>query len=209
MFVWPRGVRRRPCRRDAQTSGSVRRVGASGGGRGGPASGDDCHTPAPGPREPSTNHVAPCPAGHVGPAHGVLDQGLIAVIPLITDDLVRLRIVNVGLRVFDLLGRGSLDDRPPTSAPCVTATIAPVSGRHARAPERGVGIVGVRPVHASDPVAPEPVGVSIPEAVARPRQKRLGALAGVPADDAESPRSPPWRQSSRRPRRVVVAPTRV
>ena len=40
-------------------------------------------------------------------AHQAVDQGLIAVIPLITDDLVQsLRIVNVGLRVFDLLGRG-------------------------------------------------------------------------------------------------------
>ena len=52
----------------------------------------------------------------VGPdTHGVqVDQGLIAVIPLITDDLFqRLPIVNVGLRVFDLLGRGDggLDDR--------------------------------------------------------------------------------------------------
>ena len=49
----------------------------------------------------------PVRLGHVGPdAHGVqVDQGLIAVIPLITDDLVQsLRIVNVGLRVFDLLG---------------------------------------------------------------------------------------------------------
>ena len=52
----------------------------------------------------------------IGPdTHGVqVDQGLIAVIPLITDDLFqRLPIVNVGLRVFDLLGRGDggLDDR--------------------------------------------------------------------------------------------------
>ena len=49
------------CRRDAQTSRlrSVRRVGASGGGRVVPASGDDCHTPAPGPRDPSTNHGRP------------------------------------------------------------------------------------------------------------------------------------------------------
>ena len=58
----------------------------------------------------------PVRLGHVGPdTHGVqVDQGLIAVIPLITDDLFqRLPIVNVGLRVFDLLGRGDggLDDR--------------------------------------------------------------------------------------------------
>ena len=58
----------------------------------------------------------PVRLGHVGPdTPGVqVDQGLIAVIPLITDDLFqRLPIVNVGLRVFDLLGRGDggLDDR--------------------------------------------------------------------------------------------------
>ena len=47
----------------------------------------------------------PVRLGHVGPdTHGVqVDQGLIAVIPLLTDDLFqRLPIVNVGLRVFDL-----------------------------------------------------------------------------------------------------------
>ena len=63
-------------------------------------------TPAPGPRV--TNQL-----GHTD-THGEVDQGLIAVIPLITDDLFqRLPIVNVGLRVFDLLGRddGGLDDR--------------------------------------------------------------------------------------------------
>ncbi len=47
----------------------------------------------------------PVRLGHVGPdTHGVqVDQGLIAVIPLLTDDLFqRLPIVNGGLRVFDL-----------------------------------------------------------------------------------------------------------
>ena len=38
---------------------SVRRVGASGGGRVVPASGDDWHTRRPGRRDPSTNHALP------------------------------------------------------------------------------------------------------------------------------------------------------
>ena len=61
MLVWPRRWVR-PARVSQTSVRSVRRVGASGGGRVVPASGDDCHTPAPGPRDPSTNHVAPCPA---------------------------------------------------------------------------------------------------------------------------------------------------
>ena len=132
----------------------------------------------------------PLSGSHVGPdTHGVqVDQGLIAI-PL-TDDLFQRLPVNVGLRVFDLLGRGDggLDDRRgvPTSAPCsVTATIAPVSMSTARlcgqmrAPSFifvTSGIVGVRPVCVrglllplrSSRARPSRVGVSTPEAVARP-----------------------------------------
>ena len=104
----------RPCRRDAQTSvRSVRRVGAQA------AAASSIRRaihrrPGLGILRPITS--PPVRLGHVGPdTHGVqVDQGLIAVIPLITDDLFqRLPIVNVGLRVFDLLGRGDggLDDR--------------------------------------------------------------------------------------------------
>ena len=77
-------------------------------------SGDDCHTPAPGPRDPSTNHVAPCPArtrrtGY--PRRPGRSGSDCCDTPYHRRS--RLPIVNVGLRVDDLLGRGDggLDDR--------------------------------------------------------------------------------------------------
>ena len=128
MFVWPRRWVRR-------TGTGLGRVGASGGGRVVPASGDDCHTPAPGPRDPSTNHVAPCPArtrrtgyprrpGRSGsdccdpPYHR-------RSLPETADRQrwpARLRPALAAMAVSMIVVVS------PTSAPCsVTATIAPVS----------------------------------------------------------------------------------
>ena len=180
----------------------------------------------------------PVRLGHVGPdaPGGQVDQGLIAVIPLITDDLVQRPDVNVGLRVFDLLGRGDggLDDRrvSPTSAPCsVTATIAPVSMSTACSAlcarcvrpsfifDLRIGIVGVRPqvffFRFRSRARPARVGVSIPEAVARPARNAWCSRRCPGGRCCASPRSPraSWRQSrwsypsAGRPRRGVVAPT--
>ena len=155
----------------------------------------------------------PVRLGHVGPdTHGVqVDQGLIAVIPLIIDDLFqRLPIVNVGLRVFDLLGRGDggLDDRRGVAdigtLQCHRDNRAGlhVDGmlgfvRQMRAAifhlrDLRIGIVGVRPVCVRGLLLPLPIqsrqtlarGRLDPRGLRETRQKRLVALAGVPADDA-------------------------
>ena len=133
------------------------------------------------------------------------------MIPLITDDLFqRLPIVNVGLRVFDLLGRGDggLDDRRGVADigtwPCHRDNRAGlhVDGmlgfvRQMRAAifhlrDRRIGIVGVRPVCVRGLLLPLPIqsrqtlarGRLDPRGRRETRQKRLVALAGVPADDA-------------------------
>ena len=169
----------------------------------------------------------PVRLGHVGPdTPGVqVDQGLIAVIPLITDDLFqRLPIVNVGLRVFDLLGRGDggLDDRRGVADigpwPCHRDNRAGlhVDGllgfvRQMRAAifhlrDRRIGIVGVRPVcvrglllPASDPVAPDPrAWASRPPRPSRDPPETLGRSRRCPGGRCcASPRSPraSWRQS--------------
>ena len=198
----------------------VRRVGASGGGRVAPASGDDCQ--APGPRDPSTNHVAPCPARTRRTGHGVqVDQGLIAVIPLITDDLFqRLPIVNVGLRGCSAaaMAVSMIVVVSPTSAPCsVTATIAPVSMstalgfvRQMRAAifhlrDLRIGIVGVRPVCVQvfffrfRSVAPDPrAWASRSPRPSRDPPETPGSSRRCPGGRCcASPRSPraSWRQS--------------
>ena len=190
MLVWPRRWVRHPARvvEMRKRVRSVRRVGASGGGRVVPASGDDCHTPAPGPRDPSTNHVAPCPArtrrtgyprrpGRSGsdccdtPSHR---RGRSSTLACASSTCSAAAMAVSMIVVVS-----------PTSAPCsVTATIAPVSmstacsalcARCVRPSFIFVTFASgswgfVRCSRSSSSASDEPsrVGVSIPEAFARP-----------------------------------------
>ena len=177
------------------------------------------------PRDPSTNHVAPCPGRtrRTGYPRRPGRSGD-AVIPLITDDLFQRLPIVVGLRVFDLLvrGDGGLDDRRGVAdigtLQC-HATIAPVSMSTACS---ALCARCVRPSFifvtfasgswgcssslcsrssssASDPVAPDPrAWASRPPRPSRDPPETLGRSRRCPGGRCcASPRSPraSWRQS--------------
>ena len=183
----------RACRRDAQTSARC----ASGGGRGHPATIANIQVWV------TTNHVAPCPARHVGVMLLGFIDGSDCWIPLITDggepEASTLACASSACSVAD----GGLDDRRGVdSAVSVTATIA--HGLH----RRSVGFVR-QSVQATfifvTGITQSVFEVRLLSSRADPRlsrppsretrQKRLVALAGVGRAAHRRVRLESWRQS--------------